>query len=203
MEKIPLSFRMRLKFLCLLLIATISSKAQLTKGNWLTGGNASFTSAKYSGSSNSNQTINTITISPDIGYFLFDKFAAGLKISITSQNDFVKPTVGSSGTSYSTRATTYNFGPFARYYFLPLEKQLNIFAEAGDQFGISTSSNTSNQSFNTWFVSAGPAFYFNENVALEFSVGYSYNTSPSLYASQILIGLGFQIHLKNDKSASK
>ncbi|MGZ3898448.1 MAG: hypothetical protein ACXVML_17035 [Flavisolibacter sp.] len=63
------------QFLSILLILHISitAKTQLTKGNWLAGGTAGFSSMKNT-YSNSNffqaSDVTDINISPNIGYFI-------------------------------------------------------------------------------------------------------------------------------------
>ena len=103
----------------------------------------------------------------------------------------------SSGLSY----TDYGFAPFVRYYILPAEKNINIFAEAAygwDRNTVQGANSTSHQ----WSVSAGPSFFLNPHVALEVALNYS-NTAGQLYESghpeTLGINIGFQIHLGKQK----
>ncbi len=174
----------------------VSANAQLEKGNWLVGGNASFSSSKQTADGSPDQTTNTINIAPNLGFFFIDKLAAGIQININSSNERVSSFVNNQPSSYNIREATYGIGPFARYYFLSIERQLNVFAQAGDNFNISTLTGAPSSNFNTYYFSAGPAFYFNEHVGLEFTVGYSHTKYTSSSISVIQIGFGFQIHLK-------
>ena len=178
-----------LKSICITIVLfTITSNAQITKGNWMVGGSGSISSSSYE--STSSNSVNKgkssgIQISPTLGYFLADKFAAGLSGGFgfgTVEN-------GSSGTSYTV-------GPFVRYYFLKPEKTVNIFAQIGTLFGGgSTDSKFSNYSFK-----AGPVIYFNSSVGMEVTLNYDIQRNLSTFSDTTFktlnIGIGFQIHLE-------
>ena len=70
---------MRTLFFFLVLATSLTLNAQITKGNWLVGGDASFNSTTVN-DSDGNETgkSNGIRIYPNIGHFFFDKFAVGL-----------------------------------------------------------------------------------------------------------------------------
>ena len=148
---------------------------------------------------NSEAKITEVKLTPNIGYFVIDKFAVGLKSTLDLRN--VKPLSGS-GTGKSLRL---DYGPFVRYYFLEKEKQFNILTEASYQFGNVTLTGEKGSRSN-FSLLAGPAIYFNSSVALEVLVGYQYTkeeisspTFPNPY-KQIDKGfqfaIGFQIHLE-------
>jgi len=64
-------------FLVALFLSGIA-QAQLTKGNWLVGGNASYSSTQSENAASTTTTNRkSLTAEPDIGYFFFDKFAVG------------------------------------------------------------------------------------------------------------------------------
>jgi hypothetical protein len=188
-------------FLAYSLLFTVNlSFGQLTKGHWLVGGSGRFYSYNneiVSSTSTTNGKYTQVDISPNIGYFLADKFAVGLKTTISSiKGDFT--VAGGVGTGGSN-TQRYLFGIFSRYYFLEKEKQTNILVEANYQTGIirglgeGTVSNLS--------VSAGPVIYFNSSVGIEFLVGYMTDTEK--YTSEIFseqkngvqFSVGLQIHL--------
>jgi len=96
------------------------SLAQITEHNWLVGGTGLFsstTSNSMAGAVGQRQT--QINLSPNIGYFLFDKFAAGLKLGY-SNNRYKQLNTPNYNLS---KFITYSIGPFLRYYFLPTDKQ--------------------------------------------------------------------------------
>lgn len=191
-------------FFCfvLLLIIVSTTFGQLTKGHWLVGGSGKFYSYEneYSTSSfTSNGKYTQIDLSPNIGYFLANKFALGVKSTISSiKGDFtVVGGVGNGGTS----TQRYLFGAFGRYYFLEEAKQTNIVIEASYQAGMIRGLNNTKGNLNNFSISAGPVIYFNQSVGIEFLLGYVTNSEK--YTSQVLsenkngfqISIGLQIHL--------
>jgi len=184
-------------FLGVLLLSMQAADAQLTKGNWLVGGNGYFStqSQKQPGA---NAKGSNLRLSPNIGYFLADKFAAGARLNFehnTLKYSFV-----------SQKSTRIGIGPFLRYYLLDVDKKVNVFTEGSYQYSYvssNTNSNTSSsESDNTFRVSAGPVFYFNSSVGLELSLNYElYKTAATdSEIKKFFIGIGFQIHLEKDKN---
>ena len=114
---------MKQTFLYLILATSfLTAKSQLTKGNWLVGGTGSFFSKNgtYTTQSISYDSKYTdLTISPNIGYFILDKFSAGLKPSFSWTKSKTFPPGGG-----STDITRFLVGPFTRYYFLNIESSL-------------------------------------------------------------------------------
>ncbi len=57
----------------------LNSKGQITKGNWILGGSATFTSTKYKseifGPSHKG---SNILVKPNLGFFVIDKLATGV-----------------------------------------------------------------------------------------------------------------------------
>jgi hypothetical protein len=186
-------------FLLSITIFSLSANCQLDKKTWLVGGtgsisssNDSYTTSTYSQTSKTTE----IKISPTVGYFLADKFAAGLKTSFSKY----KSRVDGSGGLY-TNVNRFEVGPFARYYFLPKEKQVNIVTEASYQFGRYSFKDINQKgNINTLSFLAGPTIYFNNSVGLEFLVGYKSRTEDikdSYKQTQkgLQIAIGFQFHL--------
>lgn len=184
------------------LVLTSSAFGQLTKGHWLVGGSGRFYSYKneyLSSSFTRNGKYTQIDLSPNIGYFLSDKFAIGLNTTISSlKGDFMVVGGGGSGGSSSQR---YLFGTFGRYYFLEEAKQINILFNASYQSGIIRGLNNTRGTLSNFSISAGPVIYFNSSVGIEFLLGYLSNFEK--YTSQVLsenkngfqFNIGLQIHL--------
>lgn len=126
-----------LLFSAAVFLCTISTTAQLTKGNWLVGGSGSFYSYSedYSTTTfNQAAKYTNIDIAASVGYFIIDKFTIGLRPSFSSyKGKVVSASVGSGGSTNSYRVA---IGPFARYYFLKIDKQFNVLTDIGYQFGI-------------------------------------------------------------------
>lgn len=193
-------FMKHIFFVCFLLSITTLSFGQITQGHWLVGGSGRFYSYKnnYQTSAfTSNGKYTQIDLSPNVGYFLADKFALGLKTTLSSlKGDWT----ATSGTG-STNTQRYLFGAFGRYYFLEAEKQTNILVDASYQTGIIRGLNDTKGTLNNFSISAGPVIYFNTSVGLEFLLGYA--TDIEKYSSQIQtekrngfqFSIGLQIHL--------
>jgi hypothetical protein len=190
------------KTILLILIASTfynHADSQITKGNWMVGGNASFVFSKASSGGSDSKTIN-LRLAPNIGYFFMDKFAGGVRL--TYNRDHIK--YRQINTNFST-FENYSIGPFARYYFLDVDRQYNILMEGSYQFGndkTKTTNYTGNNSTNIISLSAGPVIYFNSSVGIEFLLNYS-SIGSSGYKGRgdsFGTGIGLQIHLEKDKN---
>jgi hypothetical protein len=176
------------------LFINVTATCQITKGNWMIGGNTDFSSTSNKSEEGQRTTAFTIQITPNIGYFIADKFATGLKVSVGKEG------VKATGTSRYSTYTNANFGPFLRYYFLPTDKLLNVLVEGVYQYGFIAGDN--NKVFkNTFSISGGPVVYFNSSVGLEFLIGYSTFKYVGFAGSNgtVQVGLGLQVHLEKDK----
>ena len=190
----------------------LNSQGQITKGNWLVGGNMTFSNTKSISTTSlgvGSYTSINLGISPNIGYFLLDKFALGLKPSFTHQKFFGGEVInnGVAVASYGvSNMDWFDIGPFVRYYFLPVEKNINIFSEINYKYGIANL-HPGKGDRNSYSIYVGPVVYFNSSVGIEFSVGYNssretlygLNSSTddvSLKNKRIEMGIGLQIHLE-------
>ncbi|MBX9733961.1 MAG: hypothetical protein K2X37_07845 [Chitinophagaceae bacterium] len=182
---------------------TLISNAQITKGNWLVGGNGSiysYTGVYTTPSSNDiSSTYTNVDFSSSIGYFCLDKFSLGLRPIFSSEKG------GSSGGG-SSNSYRFAIGPFFRYYFLKDSKQFNILTDISYQIGIlqQLGSLKERGKFNTFSIMAGTEVFFNNTVGLELLVGYrnqisSIENSPSAFNNNkkgIQTSIGFIIHLE-------
>lgn len=169
--------------LAILLLGLNSLQAQITKRNWLVGGDANLSTSKSKFSNgNESDRATQFLISPNAGYFFADKFAGGLKGSI----GFTKL----EGESINTG---FNIGPFIRYYFLDIENRTNLFSEVSYAYGDSGTGLSS----NSYSIKAGPAIFLNSSVAIEITLAYNYAKNSSQTSNnQIIAGVGLQIHLE-------
>lgn len=178
-------------FFTAILFVSLSANAQITKGNWMVGGSAS-----YSTSNTTNQQGDKLSsgiglsINPNLGYFFIDQLAGGTQLNF----NYGKPSGGYSNTSYS-------ISPFLRYYFLKPDKIINIFTEISYGYGISKSQNDKSSFVRGYSLKAGPVIYVNSSVGLELTANYnsSYLEQTNNNYNHFTIGLGFQIHLEKDK----
>ena len=167
--------------------------SQITKRNWMIGGAASFRSSKYDEAAGITSKQIILQLSGNVGYFLIDKFAVGLK------PEYERTEVKQNANHQVVN--TYGLGPFLRYYYLPVGKYVNIFSELSYQYGIiKTNQSSSTNNSNKLSGLAGCAVFFNSSVALEFTLGYSsfsYNTAGKV--KSLIAGIGFQFHLEKEK----
>jgi hypothetical protein len=187
-----------------ILVFSFSAQAQLDKNTWLVGGSASFYASKRGYLSYVNPSVNGyskevhLSLSPNIGYFIANKLAVGLRpfFSWAKGQDYTDDPLSGGGRSDSKR---YGIGPFVRYYFLDMEKQYNILSEISYQAGTWNIAGTKGE-LNYFNVLAGPVLFFNSAVGLELLLGYSASneelkgyskSSPKGFA----INVGFQVHL--------
>ncbi|MEO5947492.1 MAG: hypothetical protein ABIP79_11800 [Chitinophagaceae bacterium] len=177
-----------------------SSNAQLTKGNWLTGGTGKLYTYNrdYSTSTFSVQYKYTdIDVSASVGYFVADMLAFGLRPNFSWLKGEGVSGTGASGLRTNTKR--YGIGPFVRYYFLNKDKPFNILSDISYQFGVINPEGESGKA-NTFSFLTGPVIYFNSSVGLEFLLGYSSKTEELKdnykdVRKGFQIGIGFQIHL--------
>lgn len=171
-----------LKSICIALVLfTISSNAQITKGNWMVGGSGSFYSANLKDQNSDSKSIG-LELRPNVGYFLVDKFAVGISPLLA----YNKPEDGSS-------AINYGIGLYSRYYLLNTERRVNILTHIGYSYFKSSNSDSKSTALD---LKAGPVIYFNSSVALEMTLNYNSNQQSSTTYNILSIGLGFQIHLE-------
>lgn len=182
-----------LSLMLLLMFFSFSSVGQITKRNWMLGGNVDFSQTSNTSPSTIYQKATSLNISPLAGYFIIDKFALGARTSITYQS--VR------GGSATNSGTQVDVRPFARYYFLSTENRVNIFLEGNYIFQISRTPNTSFSSTNGYKLMAGPVIFLNDIVGLEFTVGYSsQNTLGKDGRLNVFrTGIGLQVHLERQK----
>jgi hypothetical protein len=164
-----------------LMIVSVQSFAQFNKGRWLADGTMSLSWNKvesYQPSIDKTITTNSngFNLAPRVGYFLFDRFAAGLILNAgTSKNeyetyDFFSGTV-IKATSHSK---SISVGPFVRYY-LPVPVFFQASATFGGQrieYDEPATAGQIKSSLKKWSLAAGYAYFLNDYVAIEPSIGY-------------------------------
>lgn len=184
--------KLNIKILFTLLFFKSFSYSQITKNNWLVGGSGNFKSTKTEKLSDGTKAYDDriiLTISPNVGYFFYDKLAGGINLIYTYDNIFE---------DYQY----FGVGPFIRYYFLNSEKRINLFLQGNFNYyegGSKTIDGNDNGVFHNsgYGFKAGSAIFLNSSVALEFSLDYnSNNLNSTLKEETFTIGLGFQIHLE-------
>jgi hypothetical protein len=177
-------------FFFIILIISNTAYNQITKGDWLVGGSASFSSLKSSSTATVQFKQTDIQISPLVGFFLKEKFAVGLRPSLIYGSN----TIANSN-------TIIGIGPIIRYYFLNPQHIFNLFAEGSYSYGSISGKGQISSKSNTFSIFGGPVVYFNSSVGLEFTLAYS-TTKVVGFAgtnNEIRFGIGFQFHLEKEK----
>src|SRR5688572_29330687 len=95
------------------LFLAVSSTAftQINKGQFLLGGKISLESINVENSRYDTYQLTNFYISPDIGYFIINKMAGGLRFDFDSYNYKTE--------NIKTHSNSTTISPFIRYYFLP------------------------------------------------------------------------------------
>lgn len=168
-------------FLLLLLLSS-TVIAQTEKGRFLPGGNFSFSSSNANGYKE-----KIINANVSFGYFVQNNLAMG--IAMGGSSDKLK------GSGFEDKTSSFVVNPFFRYYFTEMEKA-KMFAEF--DFGIGqTESYSTSSDFTFWRFAAGPEFFLNKNVGVEFALFFGsmkYNTATS-GITQMGTQFGFRIHI--------
>jgi hypothetical protein len=195
-----------------LLFTAPAAVAQFNKGRWLADGSMSTTSRKneyYDGTNKSPSSSYSVSFAPSVGYFFVDRLAGGLVLSVgtTKANDETFDPLAGQLVDVTRTSNSVSVGPFIRYY-LPMA----IFFHGSASFGsLSAKSDAAfeNQDqkatlFN-WSLGVGYAWFLNDYVAVEPSVGYlnsnvEYKESESGWKSSALaLSVGLAIYLGERK----
>ena len=178
-----------------LIILTWSSFAQIEKGYWLVGGNANLSYSKIrTKEANGTFQLNgedgsyyNVLVESNIGYFLSNKFAVGLKFNF--ENEFSKQF------PLTLNNTQIGLSPFLRYYFLNVDRPTNFFIEASyykyayKLFGNATG----------YGIKIGHVYFLNSSVGFESTLNYQFRESNQTEKAAIFVGLGFQLYLEKRK----
>ena len=154
-----------------LTIGVTCAHAQTSSGNMMVGGGLTFSSVSYQGGSANDG--NRVSFSPGFGYFINDNLAVGSTLVLTSER---------SGTgSNKTISTSFELGPFARYYIFTSNERFGFFGQAQLTFGTGktdppTGDVTRRNSLEV-ALSPGAAYFFNEHWAVEFAIrGFAFRS---------------------------
>lgn len=185
--------------LCILFLLA-KADAQITKGNWLVGGNFSYSKDKSMGNDVINSKSRTVDIMPNAGYFVVDKLALGARLNVGSSKQKYPQAQGQNVITQNS----FGVGPFIRYYLLKPDKIVNIFSEGGIVYETLTSKNSGSVQGREKSIlktaAIGAVVFLNSAVGLEVKFGYSnlkvFNKDAR--EKNIQLNLGFQIHLEKN-----
>lgn len=184
-------------FLIAITLFTVSASSQITKGNWMVGGNGSFSNKEIYDNNFKNNKGKTseLSINANIGYFIIDKLQAGVRFGY---DDYKIRNVGSKdGNRYWAQ-----YGAYTRYYFLKPAKLLNIYLDGEYFFSNNAFSNGEyNDRKDGYSFSLGPTIFFNSSVAMELGLNYSSMKTRVLSdttENNLQFTIGFQIFLEKN-----
>ena len=185
----------RVLLMCITMLAITAVNAQTQKGSFLVGGTASIQSTKGASPGNSS----TISVAPQVGYFLVDNLAVGITPSIT----------------YSWRrndnTTNTGIGPFVRYYF-PFGK-FAIFPELKASFGTykakgsyedpytgATIHETNKSKSHQYSGGVGFVWFAAENVGLEAILSYNKSENAGIKNELVAMRFGIQFYISRNSN---
>lgn len=149
---------------------TSSAFAQTTTGNMMIGGSFSINSGNQETTGDDVKT-SSFSITPTLGYFVADNLAVGVNVGFNSNTYFNED-----------KQTSFNVGPFVRYYKFIADDKFAFVADAGFNVGSGTydSELFGERKFSNFniYVSPGFAYFFSPKWSLDFQLsGISYNSS--------------------------
>ncbi|SDX06478.1 hypothetical protein SAMN05444411_1035 [Lutibacter oricola] len=162
---------------CVLFFICITVNSQITKGNWILGGDAIIKGYKFE---NSEKYRYYAEFFPKVGYFVSDKLVVGGEVGLyKAENSFL----------YTS------FVPFSRYYLLDSDKNINPFFEGG--FGVKHFKYRGDEGVLTevmYYFKAGTSIFFTNSAALNITLNYKRDSFQ--FHKEISVAFGVQIHLE-------
>ncbi len=181
-------------FFLLSLTFSLTAHAQITKGNWMMGGNASFSNKETFQNefpSISKVKFTEFDINVNLGYFFIDNLQAGVRLGYT---DYIVSTYE------GTDRFLLKYGAYSRYYFLKPEKLVNFYIDGNYFFGKrSISSGEIQDNLNGYAIGVGPTIFLNSSVAMELGINYSstkFKGTNDFTENNLQFSFGLQIFLE-------
>lgn len=205
---------------CTLLLFS-QAQGQLRKGQWMLGGSVDYSYNKSDGPSGVDHTnkLTSYDISPAAGYFFMDRFCGGIRLSLTGVKE--KDDLNASTLAYTlvskteSRTSGTGGGVFLRYYFLPMARKINLFADAGYAYAGETTKLKSYEAMGStanpptltqytatikdnshnYSIAAGPVVFISQQVSFELIVGGRLRKAnkQDITSKQIFVGTGFHV----------
>ena len=185
----------KLLLVTFLVTSAFTTSAQITKRNWMLGGDIAIEYGETKHNDTGQKGDRTdLRLNPKIGYFIVDKLALGANMSFHYNSWHFK-------NQPNNKYTESHFGPFVRYYLLEVENPLNIFLESSYQIHLNDIYDVDVKTFNT---SLGTGYFLTNSVSLEAILRYShietsYGNSSGINYDNITALFGFQIHLERKR----
>jgi hypothetical protein len=175
----------KLLVFCLFITISSSTMAQLSKGQWLVGGDINISTVLPGEYYNPHGL--RYSLLPNVGYFVVDKLACGLRFDYS----YLYP--------HQTYVITYGLLPFVRYYLLPAEGRINFYADVSFGYSLIHYGYLRYHAYQ-WAASAGPSLFINQRISLSVGVGFLSFEGDSFnggFSERFGINVGCQFHLGN------
>lgn len=163
--------------LCTLLLVAMSlslATAQTEKGRWTVG--AQVGNLSYSSRADSKTT--TILLSPSAGYFVAKNVVIGASVPLFYSYSKSTPPVQSSFNPYELTSTLIGLSPYVRVYFGDSKLRPFVNASVGynkqwNSIKLGTQANKADDGYVSYGISAGAAYFINNNISLDAALAYS------------------------------
>lgn len=192
----------KITILFIAMCTTFGVYAQFNQGRMMIGGSVAFNAVtnkyKSDGTTITTGKQTSFSLAPQFGYFVIDNLAVGaaLELGLSKYKD--------EDSDYESNSTSIQIQPIVRYY-LPQ----GIFFQG--QFGFGTgkdktdNGNIDEDKYNitSWGLSAGYAYFLNDNVSIEPQLGYGgtgykdKDSSGKSIVNGLFIQVGLQVYLGN------
>ena len=161
----------------------------ISQGNFLGGGKGklSFTSQKYLNDQKLKDT--KVHLRPDFGYFPIDNWAIGANLNFESTKSKIDD-------QEIDKSNDVGAGIWSRYYILPKTHRMNVFGEAGFNFGGSKFDDDDRISYNSFNLGVSMAYFVNSFIAFELGVEYASKKweDEDERINRVALCGGFQMH---------
>lgn len=167
-------------------VLPLSSYSQLSKKTWMIRSSGSY----FSKTSNGNKS-SIGELDFGLGYFFFDKYAAGLNAKYTYQQ-----LISLGAPPFKTGLA--GMGPAFRYYIFPGDSEFNAFSEAFILFLKSTLGD--NEKLMNYGAKGGFSIFLTSAIAVELSGGYQITkrTFSDIMDKSFRYRIGFQIFINSN-----
>lgn len=165
------------------LTGVLIANGQTNTGDWMVGGNFRLNTADDN---------TQISFTPNAGVFVVDNLAIG----------------GNLGLSYSksgnNKYTSFNVGPFVRYYFTTESQAVRPILHGAFNY-LSTKNKIGNTASSTntgtnFFIGGGAAAFISKNVSIDALLGYDRTKYKNFDGSGgFAFNIGFQVYLLKDQ----
>lgn len=180
--------------------------AQISRNQWLIGGGFS---ARFQQNSNSSYKQKDIFGYEDVGYFALNRLAVGLRGTQLYKEYFTYIDIYYNPMPVSTKEFSFTGGPFVRYYFFPATSRFNLYSEFYYGYGSTRIKFSSarlgeiKDQSHLFNLNIAPVFMINQHASVQLTAGYYYQTHKNVQFTNLMLGIGLQMHLGKGKTTSQ